>query len=120
MKKITVIRASHPMSDKEFFFSVTEEQAGRIRKGNVLLVSTMRGDEIAVALCNPFTLEGDAIHLLERAGAYFPLKPVITYCSDEMRYYIVTSYLKDALQKEYDDSMQKEYDDSEDIDEIDF
>ena len=74
MKKINVIRASHPMSDKEFFFSVTEEQAGRIRKGNVLLVSTMRGDEIAVALCNPFTLEGDAIHLLERAGAYFPLR----------------------------------------------
>ena len=26
MKKINVIRASHPMSDKEFFFSVTEEQ----------------------------------------------------------------------------------------------
>ena len=80
----------------------------------------MRGDEIAVALCNPFTLEGDAIHLLEGAGAYFPLKPVITYCSDEMRGHIITSYLKDALQKEYDDSMQKEYDDSEDIDEIDF
>lgn len=111
--RIQVVCARHPGCDKDFFFTVTEEQAQRIEAGDVLLVSTIRGEQIAVAAQSPFTLEGDsAILLLIRAGAYFPLKPVITYCSDEMRYYIVTSYLKNALQKEYDDI--------EDMDEIPF
>ena len=103
--RIQVVCARHPGCDKDFFFTVTEEQAQRIEAGDVLLVSTIRGEQIAVALQSPFTLEGDsAILLLMRAGAYLPLKPVITYCSGKMRAYILQNYLQNALQKEINDN----------------
>ena len=103
--RIQVVCARHLKSDNAFYFSVTEEQAQRIEAGDVLLVSTIRGEQIAVASQSPFTLEGDsAISLLMRAGAYLPLKPVITYCSGKMRSYIIQNYLQNALQKEINDN----------------
>ena len=103
--RIQVVCARHPGCDKDFYFSVTEEQAQRIEAGDVLLVSTIQGEQIAMALQSPFTLEGDsATSLLMRAGAYLPLKPVITYCSGKMRSYIIQNYLQNALQKEINDN----------------
>lgn len=103
--RIQVVCARHPGCDKDFFFTVTEEQAPRIEAGDVLLVSTIRGEQIAVTLQSPFTPEGDsAILLLMRVGAYPPLKPVITYCSGKMRAYILQNYLQNALQKEINDN----------------
>lgn len=100
MYKINVIKAKHEGCNKEFFFSVTDDQKKKIQKGDILLVDTKRGIKFATALCDPFTLEDEAINLLLAAGAYFPLKPVIEYCGNEMRSYIICQYLKSALKQE--------------------
>lgn len=99
MNKINVIRAKHDGLDREFFFSVTDEQMKRIKEGDVLLVDTMNGEQFATASSDPFTLEGDAIKLIADAGAYFPLKPVLEYVSEKMTAHIICHYLKCELAK---------------------
>lgn len=102
---IHVVCVKHPGCDKEFYFSVTEEQAQRIEAGDVLLVSTRRGEQIAVAVHSPFKLYGEsAVQLLMHANIPLPLKPVITYCSKKMRSYIIKDYLNNALKREIDNS----------------
>lgn len=80
-----IVFAKHEGEDKEYCFEVPEIM--NIQKGDILLVDTMRGTEIATA--TSYTIIGENVEqFATRCGAYLPLKKVITYASEEMQKYI--------------------------------
>lgn len=87
INKMNIIFAKHSGS-KEYVFSVPDNMAHRIKKGDILLVDTMRGDSIAIATTGVISGAG-AIDIAKRSGAYQPLKRVITYANEAMQNWIV-------------------------------
>lgn len=68
-----LVFAKHDNCSQEFLFAVPHYL--EVRKGDVLLVETMRGDAIATATTEMF--EGrDIDEVAKRFGAYLPLKRV--------------------------------------------
>lgn len=90
---MNIILAKHLNCEKEYCFSVNDEQKDQIHEEDWLLVSTFQGIKLAIAVCDPFILDGKAIHLLINAGAKLPLKPVVAYCTKEMQKNMIIDYL---------------------------
>ena len=80
-----VVFAKHDNCSQEFLFAVPWYL--EVRKGDVLLVETKRGDAIATATTEMF--EGrDIDEVAKRFGAYLPLKRVKAVAGKEIRQYL--------------------------------
>lgn len=89
-----LIFAKHPGHDKEYLFRVPDELHVP-RKGDILLVRTIRGYQIAVASSEFFEspdIDEIATHF---PGAYLPLKPVVQVAGPE-----IVKYIKNEAKKE--------------------
>lgn len=80
-----IILAKHDQCAKEFCFEVPAGM--NVHKGDVLLVDTIRGEQIATATSDAIDGPG-ALEIAERFGAYLPLKRVLQVCGCEIRQYI--------------------------------
>lgn len=69
-----IIFAKHKGSDKEYCFHLAENDTAE--KGYMLLVETMYGEDFVKATTDPCKVEGDNA-VIEKTGAYFPLKKVL-------------------------------------------
>lgn len=84
MKKI--IFARHQDS-KEFLFEVPESM--NPEKGDLLLVNTMKGNALATATSDVIEIDVKSVGIIvEKVGAYLPLKKVITYANSTMMNYL--------------------------------
>ena len=94
MNKIKVIMASHPNCKKLFMFEVPNGM--EVHRGNVLLVNTMRGKEIAICSSEPIDIDTYDVHIF---GAYLPLKKVIQCAGEQIQDYI-NSRCKDKIKSD--------------------
>lgn len=63
-------------SGKDFAFRVPNELVPHIKKGDTVVVETMRG--VTTGICQTGVISGDgALDVALAQGAYLPLKPVI-------------------------------------------
>lgn len=91
-----VVFAKHDSCSQEFLFAVPWYL--EVRKGDVLLVETMRGDAIATATTEMF--EGrDIDEVAKRFGAYLPLKRVKAVAGKEIKEYIKLQFYNEMKQK---------------------
>jgi len=84
---MVAVFAKHPGCDKEYLFAVPDELRPP-KKGDVLLVRTIRGFQIAVATSEFFEspdIEEVALHF---PGAYLPLKSVVQIAGADIVEYI--------------------------------
>lgn len=102
---MNIIFAKH-YAAKAFAFEVPEHLAGRLKKGDILLVNTNRGDELATATTGVIGGEG-AMDIAKANGAYEPLKSVISYLSPEMEKYIMVR-ARDRVITALSDSITKD------------
>lgn len=92
-----LIFAKHPGCDKEYLFKVPDELSIP-RKGDVLLVRTIRGYQIAVASSEFFespNIEEVAMHF---PGAYLPLKSVVQVAGPELVNYIKKQVYQEVIE----------------------
>jgi len=91
-----VVFAKHDSSSQEFLFAVPWYL--EVRKGDVLLVETMRGDAIATATTEMF--EGrDIDEVAKRFGAYLPLKRVKAVAGEKIKEYLRSQLYDELRQK---------------------
>lgn len=84
-KQRGAVFAKHDNCDKEFIFAVPYNL--EVNKGDILLVNTMYGEDIATATSEMF--EGKDINeVAVRFGAYLPLKEVKQVAGKRLRDYI--------------------------------
>lgn len=91
---MTIVLAKHDNDPKEYVFAVPANM--RIIKGDLLLVNTMRGKDIATATTD--LIEGSgAEDVAIRFGAYRPIKTVEAVCGEALQNYIRKRTLKDII-----------------------
>lgn len=92
--KITIVFAEHDGDKKEYLFEVPEGMA--VKNGDILLVDTIKGKQIARATGDMST--GDYTDdILLRFGAYLPLKRVLAVAGREIQEYIKTVVIRDII-----------------------
>ena len=78
--------AKHENSSKEYLFAVPNDLYN-IKKGDVLLVDTKNGEEIAIATST--IIEGENLdEIALKFGAYLPLKEVKAVLNQRLREYV--------------------------------
>lgn len=82
---MNIVFAKHDNCDKEFCFEAPEGMT--VNKGDILLVDTMHGNTVATATTGIISGEG-AKDIALKAGAYFPLKKVLSCTGMQVRRYI--------------------------------
>lgn len=88
--------AKHDNCSQEYLFAVPAYL--EVRKGDVLLVETMYGDEIATATTEMF--EGKEIdEVAKRFGAYLPLKRVKAVAGEKIKEYLKLQLYNEIKQK---------------------
>lgn len=80
---MNVVFVKHGCS-KEYCFEVPDRLVPYIQKGTTVLVETMRGLDTGTTTTGVITGDG-ARDIAENNGAYFPLKPVISFLDDRFR-----------------------------------
>lgn len=88
------IFARHDGNEKDYLFEVPPYI--KVHKGDVLLVDTKHGEEIAVATSEVFESE-NIDDIAAKYGAYLPLKKVKQACGRKIRQYITQKVLKPAF-----------------------
>jgi len=73
---MNIIFGEHDGCKKEFCWEVPDYFVGYIKKGDLLLVNTYRGLDIATSVSD--VISGDSKYVAEKMGAYFPLKLVVS------------------------------------------
>ena len=92
--KRTIVFAKHDECEKEFLFEVTERM--EVKSGDILLVETMHGKQIARSTGDMST--GDyPDDILLRLGAYLPLKRVLAVAGRDIQEYIKTVVIRDII-----------------------
>lgn len=82
-----IIFGKHDGCSTDFCWIVPENAEYDISKGDILLVQTQRGLDIATATTD--VISGDGVLAVAiKAGAYLPLKKVVTYADSKMQQYI--------------------------------
>ena len=81
----TIVFAKHDGCEKEFIFEVPEGMT--VKNGDILLVDTIKGKQLATATDDMSTGEYSDKILME-LGAYLPLKMVLSACCKEIKDYI--------------------------------
>lgn len=99
IKRIRVVMASHPNCKKIFMFEVPDWMS--VHRGDILIVETMRGNEIAVCSSDPIYID---INDVELFGAYLPLKKIIQCAGKQMQDYI-NSRCKDKIKSDIDNCL---------------
>ena len=71
-----VVYVNHYRDEMDYLFSVP---AGvRIRKGDMLLCQTRKGEQLGTAACDSFQVADDALEIIARHNtARLPLSPVV-------------------------------------------
>ena len=78
--------AKHENSTKEYLFAVPYDFYN-IKKGDILLVDTIKGEEIAIATST--IIEGENLdEIALKFGAYLPLKEVKAVLNQRLREYV--------------------------------
>lgn len=78
--------AKHENSSKEYLFAVPNDLYN-INKGDVLLVNTKKGEEIAIATST--IIEGENLdEIALKFGAYLPLKKVKAVLNQRLKEYV--------------------------------
>lgn len=80
---MNIIFAKHDGCHDEYCFKVPDNLATHISKGDILLVNTRRGIDIATASTNIVSGDG-AVDVAIKNGAYLPLKTVISFANAKM------------------------------------
>lgn len=99
---MNIIFAKHDDKGKEFCFELTDEQVKYVKKGNLLLVKTCRGNVAATATTDVISGSG-AKDVADKSGAYFPLKKVISFIDDNLKEYIY-NIIEESVTKKLDSS----------------
>ena len=78
--------AKHENSNKEYLFAVPNDLYN-ISKGDILLVDTIKGEEIAIATST--IIEGENLdEIALKFGAYLPLKKVKSVLNQRLKEYV--------------------------------
>lgn len=85
--------AKHPGEQKEYIFAVVPPM--EVRKGDVLLVETMRGRDVAIATTEMFESR-NVDEIAQKFGAYLPLKNVVQVCGKEMQSHFRIKYRRET------------------------
>lgn len=94
---MVAIFAKHPGSEKEYLFRVPED-VSMPHKGDLLLVRTVRGFQVAVASSDFFespNMDEVALHF---PGAYLPLKPVVQVAGPQLVNYIKKEVYREVIE----------------------
>lgn len=94
---MVAIFAKHPGSEKEYLFRVPED-VSKPHKGDLLLVRTVRGFQVAVASSEFFespNMDEVAVHF---PGAYLPLKPVVQVAGPQLVAYIKKEVYREVIE----------------------
>ena len=90
----TIVFARHDGCEKEFLFEVPQRMV--VKSGDILLVETMHGKQIAQATVDMST--GDyPDDILLRLGAYLPLKRVLAVAGREIQEYIIEDVINGVI-----------------------
>lgn len=89
-----IVFAKHDIDSKEYIFEVPDGM--NIKKGDILFVDTMRGQQIAVATTDMQSGEYTE-HMLSKLGAYLPLKKVLAYANKEIQDYIFNNTINGII-----------------------
>lgn len=92
---MNIIFGKHDGCNKDFIWEVPDNMTLHISKGDLLLVDTHRGADIATATTNVISGVG-ATDVAEMNGAYFPLKGVISFVNQKMADVIVANITKNT------------------------
>lgn len=92
-----LIFAKHPGCDKEYLFKVPDE-LHTPHKGDVLLVRTIRGFQIAVASSEFFESPNADEVATHFPGAYLPLKTVVQVAGPELVAYIKKEVYREVIE----------------------
>lgn len=84
---MNIIFARHDGCQKDFCWQVPDNLKDYISKGDILLVNTMRGLDIATATTGVVSGDG-AMDIASSSGAYFPLKSVVSFVNKDLKRYI--------------------------------
>lgn len=88
---MNIIFGRHEGCNKDFCWEVPNSMKNYISKGDILLVETRNGLDIAVAITG--IINGDGVKdIAENKGAYFPLKSVVSFANKPMKQYIYNWY----------------------------
>lgn len=91
---MNIIFAKHDSCDKEFMFEVPEGM--NPVKGDVLWVDTCQGQTVAIATSS--MIYGHNIEqLIDKFGAYLPLKKVLSFANKGVQAYIRNTGYKDII-----------------------
>ena len=94
-----LVFAKHDSCDKEFLFAVPYYL--EVRKGDVLLVNTVKGLTVATATTEMF--EGRNIdEVAQRFGAYLPLKEVKQVCGKTLQTFIENKVKNENIESIHD------------------
>lgn len=89
--------AKHPDSTKEYIFAVPTELYN-IKKGDLLLVDTIKGKQVAIATST--IIEGENLdEVALRFGAYLPLKKVLAVQNETLKYFLEQKIKKELIEK---------------------
>ena len=80
-----IIFAEHDCCNRDFLFEVPDSM--HPIKGDILWVDTQKGETIATATSDVVEVN-NVEQLVEKFGAYLPLKKVITYANSGIKTYI--------------------------------
>lgn len=99
---MNIIYAKHDGCDKEFCWQVPDSMVQYIHKGDILLVDTYRGLDIATAITGVVSGDGTK-DIAEKSGAYFPLRSVISFVDSRLKSYVTNLVSHDMIKilKEY-------------------
>lgn len=85
----------HENSTKEYLFAVPDDLYN-IKKGDILLVDTIKGEEIAIATST--IIEGENLdEIALKFGAYLPLKKVKAVLNQRLKEYVERNERKRML-----------------------
>lgn len=90
----TIVFARHDGCEKEFLFEV--HQGMVVKSGDVLLVDTIKGKQIAIATGDMSKGEYSE-EILIKLGAYLPLKRVLAVAGRDIQEYIKTVVIRDII-----------------------
>ncbi|MGN0452126.1 MAG: hypothetical protein ACI4FN_08470 [Acutalibacteraceae bacterium] len=89
--------AKHENSTKEYLFAVPDDLYN-IKKGDILLVDTIKGEEIAIATNT--IIEGENLdEIALKFGAYLPLKKVKAVLNQRLKEYAERQERESILSK---------------------
>lgn len=93
---VNIVFAKHDGVNKKFCWSVPDGLVDKIKKGDILLVDTVRGVQIAIATSGVISGEG-ASDVAQQAGAIC-LKSVISAVDDRLYRYVHEKVVSEIIE----------------------